>query len=200
MARFDRRAVADPDQIRVLSSAVRQEIVDTLAALGGEAAVSDLADQLGRPADGLYYHLRLLARQGLVEETDGGDRRERRYRLAGEGDAPLRLAYRKGPDGNLPALNAFAQSLLQVAARDFEQALDEGDAVLEGSRRELWTARNKGWVSPGDLEEINALIERINELVSQPSAPGRQRLMTFSFVLAPVHPRPKRRGTAPGCR
>ncbi len=200
MRSFDRRAVAAPDQIRVLSSAVRQEIVDTLAALGGEAVVGELAEQLGRPADGLYYHLRLLARHGLVEEVGGRAQKERRYRLAGEGDAPLRLAYRSGADGNLAALNGFAQSLLQVAARDFEQALAEGEAALDGPRRELWTARNKGWVSSGDLEEINRLIERINALVSQPSAPDRRRLLTFSFVLAPVNPRPKRRDPAPARR
>jgi DNA-binding transcriptional ArsR family regulator len=198
MRSFDRRAIADPAQIRVLSSGVRQEIVDTLAALGGEAAVGDLADQLGRPADGLYYHLRLLARHGLIEEMGMQGRKERRYRLAGQGSAPLRLAYRKGEDNNLPALAGFAQSLLQVAGRDFQQALDEDEAALEGPRRELWTARNKGWVSGEDLEEINRLIERINELVSQPSSPLRRRLMTFSFVLAPVQPRPKRREAASG--
>ena len=198
MSGFDRRAVSDPRQIRALSSAVRQEIVDTMAALGGSAAVADLAAQLGRPADGLYYHLRLLAHHGLIEECAGGPGKERRYRLAGRGSAPLRLAYRTGAADNLSALTGFARSLLQVAAHDFEEALDDSAAVLQGPRRELWTARNKGWVSAENLEEINALIERLNELVSQPSAPDRKRLITFSFVLAPVSPRPKRRGGAVG--
>jgi DNA-binding transcriptional ArsR family regulator len=194
--KFDRRALADPDQIRVLSSAIRQELVDTLAALGGEADVGALAEQLGRPADGLYYHLRLLVRHGLIEETGQPGRKERRYRLAGEGSAPLRLAYRAGPHGNLAAVGAFARSLLQIAGQDFEQALEMSGTALGGPRRDLWAARDKGWVSPNDLQEINALIERISELVSQPSAPGRARLMTFAFVLAPVDPRPKRRETA----
>lgn len=191
---FDRRAIADPDQIRILGSPVRQEIVDTLAALGGEASVSRLAEQLGRPADGLYYHLRVLMRGALVEERPSADRVETVYRLKGEGDEPLRLAYRTGEQGNLDALKAFVRGLLQVAGRDFEEALRTEDVVVSGPRRELWTARNKGWLSAKDLEQVNELIERLNALTSQPSAPGRDHLMSFAFVLAPVRPRPKRRG------
>src|SRR3990170_3327266 len=117
--KFNRRAISDPAQIRLLSSPVRQEIVDTLAALGGEASVSRLAEQLGRPADGLYYHLRVLVRGELVDESPSEEREETVYRLKGEGDEPLRLAYRRGMQGNLEALNVFARGLLQVAGRDF---------------------------------------------------------------------------------
>ncbi|MDQ8758314.1 helix-turn-helix domain-containing protein [Sphingosinicella sp. LHD-64] len=200
MRTFDGQAIVDPAQVRALSSAIRQELVDTLAALGGEADVGALAEQLGRPADGLYYHLRLLVRHGLIEEVESSGQKERRYRLAGEGRLPLRLAYRKGSDGNLPAVGSFARSLLQIAGRDFEQALSGPRVALEGPRRELWAARNKGWVSQDDLEEINALIERLNKLVGRSSAPDRTRLMTFAFVLAPVDPRPKRRKAARNSR
>ncbi|WNG51922.1 helix-turn-helix transcriptional regulator [Archangium minus] len=193
---FDRRAIHDTAQIRLLSSPVRQELVDTLAALGGEASVADLAEQLGRPADGLYYHLRVLCRGGLVREVESAEGEERRYRLAGTGDAPLRLAYRAGKAGNLAALAKFARGLLRIATRDFEEALRLEDVAVNGPRRELWTARNKGWVSPQDLEEVNRLIERLCELTSQPRAPGRERLMSLAFVLAPIRPRAKRRSTS----
>lgn len=191
---FDRRAVADPAQIRLLSSPVRQEVVDTLAALGGEASVAALAEQLGRPADGLYYHLRALVQGGLVEEVADGD--ERRYRLAGEGDAPLRLAYDLGPSGNVSELGVFTRGLLQITGRDFDEALRTEGVVVEGPRRELWASRNKGWLSADDLEEVNALLERLSVLTSRPRAPGRERLMSCAFVLAPVNPRPKRRPPA----
>ena len=194
--RFDRRAIADPAQIRLLSSAVRQELVDTLAALGGEASVAALAEELGRPADGLYYHLRALVRGGLLREvpSDGGG--ERAYRFAGEGDAPLRLAYRLGAQGNQAELAIFARSLLQIAGRDFDEALHGENVTTEGPGRELWASRNKGWLSPADIAEVNALLERLSALTSQPKRPGRDRLMSCAFVLAPVSPRPKRRTAA----
>lgn len=188
----DSRTVRDAAQVRLLSSAVRQEMVDTLAALGGEAGVADLAEELGRPADGLYYHLRALVAGGLVEELPK-EGNERRFRLAGEGNRPLRLAYELGPGGNAAELRAFAEGLLQIAGRDFQEALESGDAVVVGPGRELWASRNKGWLSPDDLREVNALLARLGELTSQPKADGRDRLASFAFVLAPVTPRARRR-------
>lgn len=188
----DPRAVRDPAQVRLLSSPVRQEMVDTLAALGGEAGVADLAEQLGRPADGLYYHLRALVAGGLVEELSGGGA-ERRFRLAGEGGAPLRLVYDLGAEGNAAELRAFVSGLLQIAGRDFDNALEGGDAIVVGTGRELWASRNKGWLSPADVAEINALLARLGELTSQPKAIGRDRLASLAFVLAPLDVRPKRR-------
>lgn len=187
---LDIRAIAGAERIRLLASPVRQELVDTLVALGGEASVGALAEQLGRPADGLYYHLRLLRRGGLVSEIEAAPGDEMRYRLAG-GGSPLRLAYTDGRAG--AALAKFARNLLKIARRDFEQGLETPGVVVEGPRRELWASRNKGWLSAEDLEEANALLERLSELASRPRGPGRDRLMSLAFVLAPLSPRPKRR-------
>jgi DNA-binding transcriptional ArsR family regulator len=188
-----RRAVSDPALVRLLSSPVRQEIVDTLATLGGEAGVAGLAEQLGLPADGLYYHLRALVAGGLVEEILGHKGAERRYRLAGEGATAIRLAYDLGADGNSAELRSFAQAMLQIAGRDFEQALAGGDAVVAGAKRELWASRNKGWLSSADLAEVNVLLNRLSALTGQPKAAGREHLASLAFVLAPVNARPKRR-------
>ncbi|MEG3086234.1 winged helix-turn-helix domain-containing protein [Sphingomonas sp. PB4P5] len=186
------RLIRDPAQVRLLSSGVRQEMVDTLAALGGEAGVASLAEQLGRPADGLYYHLRALVAGGLVEEmpSDGG---ERRFRLAGGGDGPLRLSYDLGPNGNAAELRAFAHGLMQIADRDFQAALKRSDTVVAGPARTLWASRNKGWLAPGDVAEVNALLARLGELTSQPRADGREQLVSFAFVLAPIEGRSRRR-------
>lgn len=188
----DPRVIRDPAQLRLLSSGVRQEMVDTLAALGGEAGVASLAEQVGRPADGLYYHLRALVAGGLVEElpTDGG---ERRFRLVGDG-GPLRLSYDLGPNGNAAELRAFARGLLQIADRDFEAALGRSDTVVAGPARTLWASRNKGWLTAADVVEVNALLVRLGELTSQPKADGREQLVSFAFVLAPTEARAKRRG------
>ena len=64
MAQRMRSVVERVEQIALLASPARQEIVDTIEALGGEAAVAELAAQLGRSSDGLYYHLRHLVRGG----------------------------------------------------------------------------------------------------------------------------------------
>lgn len=188
----DPRAIADPELVQLLASPVRQELVDMLAALGGMASVATLAEQLGRPADGLYHHMRLLAAAGLVDATEPDTGGERRYRLVGDG-SPIRLAYRQGPDGNTHALRQFARALLHVAASDFDEAVDRPGVALSGPQRQLWASRTTGWVSDGDLVEINRLLERLGAILSQPRSDDRSRLMCLAFALAPLHPRPKRR-------
>ncbi|WP_397572295.1 winged helix-turn-helix domain-containing protein [Silanimonas sp.] len=165
--------------------------MDTLAALGGTATVAELAEHLGRPADGLYYHLQFLSEAGLVVERRS-DGNERLFQLAGRGNAPLRLAYTLDDGDVVEALRAYVRGLAQMAERDFAQALTPG-TVVEGPRRELWAARNKGWVDAADLAEANALLERLCELVSQKREGARDRLMSFAFVMAPAPVRGKRR-------
>ena len=187
----NRRAITSPTHVEALASPVRQELLDTLSSLGGMASVASLAEQVGRHADGLYYHLRILSKAGLVQEDsrDG----EKVYRLAGGGAIPPRLAYRKGPRGNASKLPDYVRALLRVAQQDFEDALLTPGVVMDGERRRLWAARNKGWVSPRDVEEINRLLERLCELTSQVRDGQRDELTSFAFVLAPCSRREKRR-------
>lgn len=191
---INHRAIDDPGLITVLASPIRQEIVDTLAALGGGASVAEIAQQLGRHADGLYYHLKVLCKARLIAEMDGADDDQRHYLLAGSPTAPLRLAYRMDSERHVAALRKFAHGLLQVAEKDFAGALEIDGVVTEGPSRQLWAARNKAWLSGDELEEANALLERLCELMSRPRTSERDQLLSCTFVLAPHVPEPKRRG------
>jgi DNA-binding transcriptional ArsR family regulator len=183
-------------QIDALASPVRQEIVDTIEALGGEAAAAEIAAQLGKPADGLYYHLRLLTRSGLLHEVgDAGDVRARRYRSSA-GSGRLQLRYRNTERGHAGAVQRVVDGLLRIAGRDFERALARADVVTEGDRRELWASRTKGWVSPAELAEINRLLRRLGDLLRHGRNARRDRLFALAYVLAPVDPRSTRRGRA----
>lgn len=190
---FAQRFVSSPAQVRLLCSPVRHELVDTLYVLGGEGDAATLAEQLGCPVDGLYYHLRALSAGGLIKEVPAIVGGERRYRLAGDGAGPLRLAYDLGPNGNASELRSFVKGLLQIARREFENALTNREVVVDGAERELWASRNKGWLSSADLAEVNVLLERLSELTSQTKVEGREHLASLAFVLAPIDARPKRR-------
>ncbi|WP_425258648.1 helix-turn-helix domain-containing protein [Rubrivivax sp. RP6-9] len=191
---IDARAIRHPDHIRLLSSPVRHELADTLASLGGEATVATLAEQLGRPADGLYYHLQLLVDGGLVRERQG-DNGERIFTLAGGGQAPLRLSYDLANDEATRALASYLKGLLHVAESDFLAGLKHGTVEVAGRRRRLWAARNKGWLNPAELEEANALLERLCELLSHPRDATRDVPMSLAFVLAPTAIRQRRRSS-----
>src|ERR1043165_3940362 len=51
--------------VRAIASPVRAAVLDALEVIG-PATVLKLADALGYPPDGLYYHLAALERLGLI--------------------------------------------------------------------------------------------------------------------------------------
>jgi DNA-binding transcriptional ArsR family regulator len=180
--------IRDEDRIRCLASPVRQEIVDTLQALGTGSA-AELAAQLGRPADGLYYHLRSLLAAGLVEAAGHrgeGRRREAVYSLPARDG--LRLAYDPHDAANVEAVTEVVGSMLRVAGRDFVSGFRPELAVCEGPRRNLWAARLKGWLTGSELEEVHELLGRVSELLDRPRESAEQRLHSLTFVLAPAPP------------
>ncbi|GAA0711224.1 helix-turn-helix domain-containing protein [Dokdonella soli] len=194
MAQKNRGIVEDAAEIGLLASPTRVEIVDTLEALGVAVSVAELAAQLGRPADGLYYHLRQLADGGLIEEEAVAD--GRRYRTRTRVGDRLRLRYRPGATANAKAVDRATASLLRVAARDFTRALADPESVVEGPQRELWAARGKGWVGAVELAEINRLLARLMDLLQRPRKARDGKLVALSWVLAPLDAKPARRAGA----
>lgn len=194
------RWLTDPAAITALASPVRQELFDTIEALGGVATIAELAEQLGRPADGLYYHVEQLARAGLLAaapaSTSRAGRSERRYRITGPAGHRVSLGYRPREPRNAAAVRSAIGAMLRIARRDFDRGLD-GDPVVEGPRRELWASRNTGWVSDADLAELNRLLGRALQLLRRPRTVERRKLMSLCFVIAPVVARPRRRPATP---
>lgn len=193
----DRGLLSSSAQLSALASPIRQEIVDTLESLGGTAAVAQIAEQLGRPADGLYFHLRQMVRSRILEELpEDGSGRGRRYRTVAAPGRRVRLGYRNTANRDHAGLNRVVGSLLRVAKRDFEAALRRPGTVVQGAQRELWASRTKGWVSAADLMEMNRLLVRLNELTHQRRSARRNRLVSLAFVLAPMPVQPLRRSQA----
>lgn len=177
-----------------LVSTVRQEIVDTVEALGGAAAVADIAAHLGRPADGIYYHLRRLVDGGVLREGgDPGDGRGRRYDTVAPRGRRVRLKYGRGTRSDPATVTRVVVGMLRTAGRDFDHAVRGGAAVGQGPLRDLWASRLKGWVDDADLREINRLLARLSELLLQPRDSGRDRLVTLAWLLAPIDEQPLRR-------
>src|SRR3954454_24700318 len=75
-------ALRDPRALRALAHPARLEILERLNTVGPSTA-TECAEVAGLSPSACSYHLRALARWGLVEEADGGDRRERRWRSRG---------------------------------------------------------------------------------------------------------------------
>jgi predicted ArsR family transcriptional regulator len=177
--------ISDRRQISALASAVRQDIVDILTAIG-PATAPEIARALGRRPDGLYFHLRLLSRVGLLKEStrpnDGG-RMVAIYDVPGR---PLRIRYDLSDTRGSRAITRVTASMLRTANRGFARAAAKGDARVSGPRRELWAARTRGWLSEEGLEEVNEAFARLIELFNRRKGPENACSYEVTLVLSPA--------------
>jgi DNA-binding transcriptional ArsR family regulator len=187
-------------QMRALAASTRQEIVDVLSRMG-TVSVAELATALARPADSLYYHLRILKRVGLV--LSAGSRR-----LAGRSEALFRavapelsLCYQLGRKGNGREVNAIIASMLRLGIRDFGESFETATAAVSGPNRELWGLRVTGWLTQDQIAEVNRHIRRLMQIMATPGRNGR--LYAVTVVLTPLAHRSQRRDEhtkpLPGC-
>jgi len=190
----ERKLIRKTEQLSCLASAVRQEIVDTVQSLGS-CSIAEMARLLGRPADGLYYHVKLLVKCGLLVEkgTETNNRREEVIYAVPHLGHRMQIDYQPADPVNRKHVIRIVDSLLNTARQDFNQGLESGECVVRGEHRNLWAGRSKGWLKAEELVEVNELLGRLIELLNQRKSPERSQLHVLSWVLAPVATQPLRR-------
>lgn len=190
MASSRRSVVTARPQMEALASGPRQEIVDVLPRLG-TASVADLARALDRPADALYYHIRELARVGLIVAAGhrrAGRRDEALYRAV----APqLELAVEPRTPSRTKAASAVISSAMRMGIRDYKRAIGRPDVVASGRDREMWALRTTGWLTTEQVKKVGTLIRRLLRDVSRPEGDGK--LYGLTLVFAPLHQKGRER-------
>lgn len=179
--------ISKAEQLAALKAAARQELLDVLSSMG-TVSIAELAAGLERPADSLYYHMRILQKVGLVHE-DGvrevAGHSERLYRAV---SSDLRLAYTPGEKGNAAAVTPIVDSMLRLTSRDFKAAFTDATTVVDGPQRELWAARATGWLTEEQVAELNChILSMMQTATSSPPRSGKERLYAITMVLAPLN-------------
>lgn len=181
--------LTDPKALRALAHPVRLELVGLLRRQGPLTATK-ASELLGESSGTTSFHLRQLAKYGLVEEAGGGQGRERPWRATAMFTGWPEIA--ESPEV------AAASDLLRavIAERYFEQLM----RWLEGRDSEPleWQeAAHFGdtllWVTAEELralgEEEQALIERYLERQTRPELrPSEARLVTHLHLAFPIDP------------
>lgn len=177
--------VAQPRERRVLASAVRQNLLDTLVATG-EASARELAVQMGMRVSALYYHLQLLERAGLVIRS-GAKRGDARHEAIFAPRARrIALDYGLESPGGRSASVRLGRALLRAAARDFAIGVHSPLARSEGARRNLWMSRAKAWLTDREIGAIYGRLREIEELLLNARRGPGKVLCAASWVLAPL--------------
>lgn len=187
--------IEDLEQLRALASPVRQGIVDALEALG-PSTVAELAEVLDAPADGLYYHLRILKRRGLVVEQGRSARAGRPQATFDVAGRPTLIRYAPQTPERVAAITRLVGSMVRSALRSFRRSLVPG-VEMEGPRRSVWAGRRTARLSPERLEEVNALVGRVMQVLEESrGSNGEGKMYSFTFALSPLaHGRRSRAGS-----
>jgi DNA-binding transcriptional ArsR family regulator len=110
-----RRRISDPKALRALAHPLRLELLDRLMFFGEQTA-AQCSEAVGSTASNCSYHLRALARVGLVEAGSSSDRRERPWRATSTG-----LEFGPADPASSPAAAGAALALDELSlARDEE--------------------------------------------------------------------------------
>lgn len=175
--------IRSKQQMRALAASTRQEIVDVLPRMG-TVSVAELAAALGRPADSLYYHLRVLTNVGLVLSAGSRMRNGRAEALYRAVARELRLRYDLGKNGNASEIVPIVASMLRLGVRDFRKSFKAGGAAASGPFRELWALRKTAWLTKNQLAEINRGVAKFLKLTSGTGRKGR--LYGVTVLLTPL--------------
>lgn len=182
MSRF---IVRSPEQLELLASPLRQQILAAAAELG-DCSIAELAAYLGTPADMLYYHVRKLSKAGLLlsqGKRSAARRDEENFRAPG---SDIRLEYGLTSERTIDAIQQATAALLRLAQRDFEQGTRDPRATTKGRARNLRSGRSTAWLSREQLHELDALLGQIDELFARTPPERGKQMHAFSFVLAPI--------------
>ena len=150
----------------------------------GTASIAEVAGVLGRPPDGLYYHVRALTSAGLLVPAGFRLRNGRREAVFSTAGHELKLEYRPRDPANARAVTAIVASMLRLGTRDFRRAFNSADVVVSGPHRDLWALRSTGWLSNRQLAPVNQSLRRLVRAVSTPR--GKGRLYALTIVLTPL--------------
>ena len=115
-SRHERRVrLSDPRALRALAHPLRLALLDRLMSFGQQTA-AQCATGLGSTASNCSYHLRALARAGLVEPVESTDGRERPWRATATG-----LQFGPRDVKKSPASAAAAHALEELALAGDEE-------------------------------------------------------------------------------
>ena len=154
------RTVHDPRILRAIAHPARNRILTELPA-SGPLRAADIARVLDMPANQASFHLRQLAKYGLVEEAPeaGRDRRDRVWRMVDERGITVDLREVEDAPGGKAAVSVFRRTAVAWAHDVVEHAYDtirEEGAFRSVSEQALKLTRDEAAELSRELDDVLA--------------------------------------------
>jgi len=179
--------LTDPRALRAVAHPTRLKLLSELRRVGPLTA-TQAGERIGESPAACSFHLRLLAKYGLVEEAGGGRGRARPWRATAMGHEWAS----RGPSGEPDEASDLLSRV--VVERWFEEAL--GWIERRAEETEEWAEAavfedRLLYLTPAELEDLNRriaeLVEPYVRRVTDPEArPGEARAVTFIQLGFPI--------------
>jgi DNA-binding transcriptional ArsR family regulator len=154
----DEEQPLDAASLRALAHPIRWSLIEALA-LEGTANATRCAELIGESQATCSFHLRQLARFGLVEEAPSGSKRERPWRLRS-----VRQSWSNEPSGDRGHDDAVRQLNAVFVDRETERirrwARQQADAPTEWREASGMTGA-LAWMTPDELQQFRADFEEL---------------------------------------
>ncbi|HWJ09247.1 MAG TPA: helix-turn-helix domain-containing protein [Nocardioides sp.] len=157
----------DPRILRAIAHPTRNRVLQELSAAGSLRA-ADIARRIDVPANQASFHLRQLAKYGLVEEDPEAarDRRDRVWRLVDPDGIRFRISDVLAQPGGRAAYAVFRRNAVEWGQHLVERAF--ADSGPEGDRRGV-----SEWSVLLTPDEARELMQEVEEVVERHRAAGR---------------------------
>jgi predicted ArsR family transcriptional regulator len=174
------------DQLQVLASAIRLDILDRLTALG-PMSVKELAAATGRNTTPIYHHLEQMGKVGLVRTIYASGTRGRPaavYEAPGE---ITRLARAPLTASNRKPMAKIGRIVAGQAGKDYARGFKSKKWQIAGPARNHWFFRCVAQPSPERLAKINELLDELAALIWTPDPSPGQSPMSVAWFLSPLN-------------
>lgn len=174
----------DPRILRAIAHPTRNRVLHELSAAGSLRA-ADIARRIDVPANQASFHLRQLAKYGLVEEDPDAarDRRDRVWRLVDPDGIRFRTADMLAQPGGRAAYSVFRRNAVEWGQHLVERAF--ADTAGESERRNIseWSVRLSADEAHQLAREVEEVVERFRDAGrADPEDEGRDTYSVFLLV------------------
>jgi DNA-binding transcriptional ArsR family regulator len=180
----------DPTVLRAIAHPTRNRILAELGAAGPLRA-ADIARELAIPANRASFHLRQLAKYGLIEEDAAAarDRRDRVWRLRDDADLDVNLGAIEAAPGGKAAAGVFRRSVQSWGHHVVDSALSD-DRTPDAYRS---TSENSIRLTKDEAHDLSLALREVVEQWSERTraaepADGAERRTYLLFSVLQPYP------------
>ena len=165
----ERRNITDPKALRALAHPLRWKLIEFIGR-EGTATATQCAQETGESVANCSYHLNLLAKYDYVEQAEGGQGREKPWRLVHQGQSINDV----GVDNETAlAAQAASSAFLDFALAQIKERSLTAHLEPEEWRLAIGVSNNTDYMTPEEVKEVEnaafAILEKFRERRTDPS-------------------------------